>query len=248
MKPAVINYVCPVPESLELPDTVYKYRAVNDYLFRSLLLNQIWLAKPSSFNDPFEPERIFSDTPFSKALERNIRESGILCLCKNGFNLPMWAYYGDGLKGVAIGYDLAKLLDSLEPLTPSNTECSKRWKYVFDLAYDDAELSQIDEFALLNNDQQTDAERQKMFALKSSSFNHEEECRIVVQASPDSSPEYAWVGHGLYSHAPNAIKEIIFGELISKQDKDAVMKLIEGRDICIRDAVRDKKSFKIRIE
>lgn len=60
MKLTDISNVCPVPAELDLPDTVFKYRAVNQFLFSSLLLNQVWLAKPDTFNDPFEPERIFS--------------------------------------------------------------------------------------------------------------------------------------------------------------------------------------------
>jgi hypothetical protein len=34
------------------------------------LLNQVWLAKPDTFNDPFERERIFTDSPFGQTLSR----------------------------------------------------------------------------------------------------------------------------------------------------------------------------------
>ena len=111
-----IDNVCCVPHGLTLPDTVYKYRAVNDYVFKSLQDGQVWLAKPDTFNDPFEPERIFSGSTFSDALARDVREAGVLCLCKRNDNLAMWSYYGNALKGIAIGYDLAKLVRSLEPV------------------------------------------------------------------------------------------------------------------------------------
>lgn len=242
-----INYVCAVPTKLILPDVVYKYRSINEFLFRSLLLNQIWLAKPESFNDPFETERIFSGTPFSQELDRDIRQAGVFCLCKSNENFPMWSYYGDGLRGVAIGYDLTELLRSLNPVEPCGNECTSRWKYVFDLDYCDNGLSEIDERALLRNDKLTDVQRQKMFATKSEAFRHEQECRIVVQPSPNSKPEFAWHGYGLYGHHSSAIREIVFGELVSKPDREAIKQIMAGRDITFSNAVRAKKSFKIHV-
>lgn len=248
MKLSEINYVCCVPSALTLPSVVYKYRATNDFFYKSLLSNEIWLAKPDSFNDPFEPERIFSGTPFSQALDRSVREAGMLCLCKSSSNLPMWSYYGNGLRGVALGYDLAVLLTSLEPVDPSENEFdTPRWKYVFDVDYCDSELSEIDEMALLRNDDLTDVERQKMFATKSQNFLHEEECRIVVQPSPKSHPDFSWHSYGLYRHAPDALREIVFGELIADQDRQVIMQIVAGREVTYWNAVRDKSSFKINI-
>lgn len=248
MKLSEISYVCCVPSALTLPPLVYKYRATNEFLYKSLLLNEIWLAKPNSFNDPFEPERIFSGTPFSKALDRSVREAGVLCLCKSNSNLPMWSYYGGGMCGVALGYDLSELLATLEPATSRKNELSvPRWKYVFDMDYCDDGLREIDEMALLRNDELTDQERQKMFATKSRDFLHEEECRIVVQPSPDSHSEFSWHSHGLYKHSPDALKEIVFGELITEQSRQAIMQIFIGREVTFKYAVRDKGSFKINI-
>lgn len=247
MKLSDINYVFPVPRDLVLPHIVYKYRVANELLFQSLVLNQVWLAKPESFNDPFEPESIFSGTPFSKALDRDVRESGVLCLCKSSENLPMWSYYGDGLRGIAIGYDVTVLLSTLEPAKRTQSECSPRWKYLFDLDYHDDGLREVDEHALLSNDQLTDAERKKMFATKSRAFLHEEECRIVIQPSSDVREDFKWQGYGLYHHAPQAIKEIILGELISPENEQVILKVLEGRNITIKKAVRDKQNFSIQI-
>ena len=244
-----INNVCPVPLGLVLPGIVFKYRAVNDYLIPSLQLNQVWLAKPDSFNDPFEPERIFSDTPFAGELERDVREAGVLCLCKRNDNLAMWSYYGDALKGVAIGYDLVALLRDLKPVDPCSEELSPRWRYVYDLQYCDDGLSLIQEMDLLTNDESRASEYQKMFATKASVFGHEEECRVVVPPSADSRPEFdAWSGYGLYQHAPTAIKEIVFGELMSEQERAAIMKVMDGRDVAYFNAVRCKSSFQVLIE
>lgn len=242
-----INYAYPVPTSLDLPEIVYKYREINEYLFSSLKMNQVWLAKPDSFNDPFEPERIFSGTAFSQALNREIRNSGILCLCKRSSNLPMWSYYGNGLRGVAIGYSLAELVRSLTPVNPENNESAPRWKYIYDLNYHDEELTEIDEMALLQNDHMTETERQKMFATKSNAYVHEEECRVVVPPSPDSRQEFSWSGYGLYQHSLNAIREIIFGEFVSDQDRQAIMQVMVDRDVLFFDAARNKRRFEIVI-
>lgn len=244
-----INNVCPVPLGLALPDIVFKYRAVNKYLLPSLHKNQLWLAKPDSFNDPFEPERVFSDSPFAVELARDVREAGVLCLCKRNDNLAMWSYYGDALKGLTIGYDLAVLLSDLKPVNPSSDEFSPRWRYVYDLEYRDDGLSLIREMDLLTIDENREREYQKMFATKAAVFHHEDECRVVVPPSPDSRPEWSpWSGHGLYQYAPEAVKQIVFGELMPEQDRQSILKIMEGRNVKFFNAVRDRASFKIRVE
>lgn len=246
-----IDNVCCVPHRLKLPDCVYKYRAVNDYLFDSLRNGQVWLAKPDTFNDPFEPERIFSGSTFSDALVRDVGEAGVLCLCKRNDNLAMWSYYGNARKGIAVGYDLANLVRSLESVAVRQNECSPRWRYVYDLVYRDDGLSLIQEMNLLHMDEDRAREYQKMFATKAAAFDHEEECRVVVPPSsdqPDTWPEHAWSGHGLYQHTPDAVKEIVFGELVTELDRHAITQIMPGRDVAFFNAVRDKSRFKIQIQ
>lgn len=249
MKLSGIDYVCPVPADLDLPVVTFKYRAVNENSISSLRFSQLWLAKPDSFNDPFEPERIFSETAFAAELARDVREAGVLCLCKRNDNLAMWSYYGDALKGFAIGYDLAVLLRDLAPAKPIADELSPRWRYVYDLAYSDDGLSPIQEMDLLTTEESRGREYQKMFATKAAVFGHEQECRVVVPPSPDSRPEYGpWSGHGLYQHSPEAVKQIIFGELMPERDRQTVVDITKHRDVEFLSAVRCKESFKIRID
>lgn len=246
-----IPNVCPIPAELDLPGTVYKYRTVNEFLVQSLSLNQVWLAKPDTFNDPFEPERIFSGSPFSDALARDVREAGVLCLCKRNDNLAMWSYYGEALKGIAIGYNMVSLARGLEPVAVTQNECSPRWRYVYDMDYSDNGLSLIREMSLIDDQKERAREYQKMFATKAAAFDHEEECRVVVPPSafqPDQWPEDAWSGHGLYRHSPDALKEIVFGELVTDQDRQAITQIMVGRDVAFYDAVRDKSRFKIQIK
>lgn len=251
MKLTGIPNVSPVPAELDLPKTVYKYREVNQFLLSSLLLNQVWLAKPETFNDPFEPERIISGSAFGKTLKRDVREAGVLCFCKSNDNLAMWSYYGSALKGIAIGYDLENLVRILYPVTPSQNECITRSRYVYDLHYRDDGLNLIEEMSLLKTVKEREREYQKMFATKAAAFGHEEECRVVVPPSPDQPdtwPEHAWSGHGLYQHSPDAVKEIVFGELVTEQDRQAIIKIMAAHEVAFFNAVRDKTSFKIQVQ
>jgi hypothetical protein len=47
---------------------------------------------------------------------------------------------------------------------------------------------------------------------------------------------------------PNAITEIVFGELVTGQNRQAIMKIMGGREVTFFDAVRDKSSFKIQVK
>ena len=246
-----INNVCLVPSNLLLPEIIYKYREVNDRLLSSLEKNEIWFAELQSFNDPFEPARIFSGTPYGNTLKNDIDESGILCLCKNNLNLPMWSYYGNGLRGIAIGYNTEEFLRTLEPVKPHKNEHNPRWRYVFDMKYDDSELGQIQEMNLLLNNEMTDLERQKMFATKSNAYSHEDEFRIVIQPKPifiDEDPSPLWIsGIGLYKHSQDSIREIIFGELCSEPDRQRIKQILVNKKRNYKEVVRSKNSCTIEL-
>lgn len=134
-----------IPQNIE-PKSLYKYRDTNKYALNSLICNQVYFSDLKKFNDPFETEKLFAETQFSqKVLLRNVLEAGVLCLCEFANNLAMWSYYGDGLKGFAIGYDLKELLETLVPVTAKETERGTRWKYVYEVKYHNYCFDPIDE-------------------------------------------------------------------------------------------------------
>ena len=243
-----IPYVYPAPSDLNVPEKLYKYREINEILFKSLLMNQVWFSKPDSFNDPFEPHRIFAETAYGGALGRDFRESGILCLCKRKDDLPMWSYYGAGLRGVAIGYDTERLLRSLAPENPHKNEKVTRWKYVFDMQYSNSTISEVNGQALIDGGIDKYQEHQKIFATKSESFSHEDEIRIVIRPNAKQDTENFRVGHGLYNHSEDSVAEIVFGELVSKQNREAIIKAMLGRSVELFTARRMKDRFEIFIE
>jgi len=231
-----IDYVQLVPSGIKLPDVLYKYREVNKNSLSSLLCSQVYFSKPEDFNDPYEPEKIFEDSLFGSVLDRTVRESGILCLCIEPENLYMWSHYASALKGFAIGYDTSKLLKSVAP---------EKCKHVYEISYDNAEISAIQTQQIIQcNFDAKDPEKMKMFAKKAGVFSHEKEMRIVIEPGPD----FEYCGYGLYDYDPDAISEIIFGELIPDNDEKLIRAALNGQNIVFKRAVRSKNKFKIELE
>lgn len=137
-----INYVRLVPDSIKVPEILYKYRELNKNSLSSLLCNKVYFSRPQDFNDPYEPEKIFEDSPFGKILDRTVKESGILCLCSESTSLSMWSYYASALKGFSIGYSSVELLKSVAP---------EKWKEIYSVKYDANEINAIDAAQIIKN-------------------------------------------------------------------------------------------------
>jgi hypothetical protein len=245
-----INYLKVVPNSFEPPNILYKYRSMKDPFLQNLLTaNEVYFSCLAGFNDPFELAKKLSGSTLEKPVRRDITEAGVFCLCNSNDNLPMWSYYGDGLRGIAIGYDLHLLLSTLESLIPNKLKGTELWKYIYRVRYSNQSFVPINEMNLLKNNKSTEKTRTELFARKSAAFKHEDEVRIVFEPSP-TYPDASkwWRGDGLYLHSPDAIKEVILGELISNTDEQKILDMLEGRDVVIKRAVRSKTEYKITIE
>lgn len=225
-----------IPSNVLVPSILYKYREVNKYSLSSLLCNQVFFAKPQDFNDPYEPLKVFEESDFGAVLQRNVNDAGILCLCGEPTNLAMWSYYGAALKGIAIGYKTDTLLESVAP---------EEFKAVYQVNYDSLAVPFIETAEIIkSNPEERNPQEVKMFATKADAFRHENEFRIVIGA--DANFEYP--GYGLYDHAPDAIAEIIFGELITDGDVKLVREALRGRDVVFKRATRCKSEYKIEIQ
>ncbi len=233
--PMNLDYVRYVPDTIDKPNILYKYRELNKNTLGALLCNQVYFSRPEDFNDPYEPEKIFEESAFGKMLDRNVKESGILCLCRESTSLSMWSYYAAALKGFAIGYNMRELLKST---------ADGEWKEVYKVDYDCQEIVAIQTSQIIqSNYDAIDPEKIKMFATKASIFSHEDEYRVVINAEPD----FKYSGYGLYSHSPEAISEIIFGELIPENDEKSIRAALKGREITFKRATRVKNKFKIEV-
>lgn len=243
------NTVFIPPENFPTSAVMHKYREVTQRSLCSLILNQVYFSKPDDFNDPFETVTWLDDTDFSQAvLRREIREAGIFCLCRSPKNLAMWSYYGNGLRGFTAGYDLKRLVETLEPVKPEKDECTPRWRYVYDVHYLEMQAAPVSVPVLINGDLSLKGkEWTRMFATKSVTFEHEDECRIVVPPSADTVGPFTWSGHGLYQHHPDALREVVFGELLPEQDELAIRSILAGRDVSFRRAKRMPLEFQVEI-
>ncbi len=230
-----INYVRLVPESIQVPQILYKYRELNKNSLSSLLCNKVYFSKPENFNDPYEPEKIFEDSSFGKILDRRVKESGILCLCSEATSLSMWSYYASALKGFSVGYHSFNLLKSIAP---------ERWKEVYSVKYDAEEIIAVDTVQIIKPHYPSkDPEKIKMYATKADIFAHEKEFRIVIEPGPD----FEYMGYGLYEHSSESVSEIVFGELMPPDDERTVREALKGRDISYKKAIRMKNKFRIEV-
>lgn len=196
---------------------------------------------------------------------RDIEDSGVFCLCRTADNLAMWSYYGadkpggKGLKGFAVGYDLVSFLDNLQPEKKGEKECTPRNRFVLDVAYRNERKLPRCSVLLDSTVVKRGTEYLNMHAAKAIDFQHEDEIRIVITPSPDNPPaqedpyrwekeKYVWPGYGKYGHAPEAIREIVFGELIEPVHKEMIRKIMAGRDVVFKRASRDLQSLSIKLE
>lgn len=260
------------------PQVLYKYRSPSMRALESLTLNQVWFAQPKTFNDPFESSKFFDAAAIEEMVRRmmedgeqdeervrryidfglnpDIEDSGIFCLCRTADNLAMWSYYGAdeqgaGLKGFAVGYDLVSLLYDLQPLKMGERECGPRNRFVFDVAYrGERELPSFHTLIWARVKDKGPAYL-KMHATKALAFKHEDEVRIVIPP-----PLEILVGggsinvqpYGAYAHAREAIREIVFGELIEPVHEEMIRKIMAGRDVVFKRASRDLQSLSIKLE
>lgn len=241
-----------IPNTLESEETcLYKYRQVNSQSLQALILNQVWFSRPEHFNDPFEATDlpIIQDKNLKKIVEDNKKYCGILCLCKEANHLAMWSYYGDSLKGFAVGYNLLKLLKSIRPPTKRTSRKSPDWKYIIDVEYSNS-LEKFDEYLLKfgGDPKIVEQEYKKIYATKSKIFEHEKECRIILPCPSEAKRVKTLDRSGLYSHDESAISEIIFGELMDKDAEAAIREIFRDRPVLFKRAKRVESSFSIKIE
>ena len=112
-----------------IPKKLYRYRTFSEYSMREILLQNVFLAKPSSFDDRFDSQYIYLDSPeipHLKSEEELAREKAIdlytdelnaffhdvlkiSCFTTDCCNVPMWYYYANQHKGMCLEYDLTNL-------------------------------------------------------------------------------------------------------------------------------------------
>lgn len=113
-----------------IPDTVYKYYSLsndkkeNDIKFKTLGDKQVYMAQPTSFNDPFDNNAFYYKKEKLMKYEFLARFNGkfiddfsnyvrLSAFTDIGINsMPMWAHYSNNHQGYCVAYD-TKLKDNL---------------------------------------------------------------------------------------------------------------------------------------
>jgi hypothetical protein len=92
------------------PRVLYRYRPLRSLEdlgreFELAAQSQVWLSKPSEFNDPYDS--LFLQRGNTSDLTIRLREEFLICcFSANPYSLPMWAHYADNHRGVCLEYNV----------------------------------------------------------------------------------------------------------------------------------------------
>ncbi|GMM85145.1 DUF2971 domain-containing protein [Pseudoalteromonas sp. MTN2-4] len=236
---------------------VYKFRQVNDFSLNNLADGQLYFAHYESFNDPFECKyklirstdeelksyainvalknndndidrattqvniitekfdgalRYIEDhagKAFNNSLDNHKNNIGILSLTheQDAFKgLFFWSMYADGGRGFCLEFDYFELKDSINNLNNTKTagDFVRYKENVIDI-----QMAKI-------SHEYVNAKLVEIFTTKHTTFSHEKEFRMV-----------SINGIGNFRYSKKALKKIIIGE---RMPKDERVKLIKLRD------------------
>lgn len=203
--------------------------------------------------------------PKFKEMQQKVR---IACFGSEKDNLLMWSHYGDGLRGFCVIFDEA-LIENAEPAghlldVTYLKEPPKVDSFVYGVAWDQDWYSQtiIDEtINALNYQKETNLQKyiplydeagedavrmmldiwQKVFAAKPAEWSYERERRLLVQTNKKDST-------AIFRNYPEeAVKEVIFGERMSKEYKDRILTLLNQSHsrVDVKTARRAKDQYKV---
>lgn len=232
----------------------YAFRRCNNYLYQSLINEELNLSSPTVFNDPF-------DCPILELLNNEdevaplIREAYHSCLkiaCfmkkeklpyeKDGntiydekknlddkeefLNPLMWAHYADNHSGICIKYGFNGDITQLNGDSPSVVS------FFQDVKYSDEDLSQYS--------QKNSISLKDSFFLKGKQWEYENELRFLY-FDLEGSGEYQQIS------IPNCIEAIYFGMRCSENDRKTIMKILQEnintRDVEFYKIERDESHF-----
>jgi hypothetical protein len=228
---------------------LYKYYAYNENSLSVLINKKIWLAKPESFNDPFDCGIEFEDNTDEKLLKRilggididskqydkikqfaikglnrlkeaKFRNAGIFSMSENNKNILMWSHYADQHKGFCI--EFIRRSDNVL----GNSEMARPINYPKDYT----KVKFIDSTGKLN-----ESIFYEFFYTKARDWHYEDEWRCVY---PEGGRE---------ASIPSAISSIIFGLKMTEQNENTIRNILSGQGISYKKAVKADNQFKINI-
>lgn len=213
---------------------LFRFRAINEYLWQELELAEIYACDPDLLNDPFDCQ-VDPFNALSKALEQTkdseralvlghiqasfmtsdprTNEIGVSCFSKSMENQLMWTHYADSHRGVCLCYDIP------EEHFRTNYPTINRDHYlvgISDIRYgNDAYLSWLlegDFHQPIPAEPATNAAAQTLVS-KAACWEYEEEVRIIM-----SRP-------GFFRLDPEFLTQVTFGLRTPKRQKALVIQM-----------------------
>lgn len=205
----------------EIPEILYKYRSMNEFALNILTQGEIYFASVAELPDKHEYSnfhmhdsayvndgdnklRLLSKEEFTTYLVNATRNNmnGILSLCESRKEKQMYARYSDYFKGMCIGFDWNKF-----GLSSADILCVPH-KVTY----------------------------QQNIEIKGSGPNGKEWMEILTSKQPFFSYEKEWrmfysIGPYSSNNVRNAIKEIIFGHNMTKNEIYQVKGLIKDLSV-----------------
>lgn len=254
----------------DLPTYLYKYKPIDKYSIDLIAKNEAYFPLPDEFNDPFDcsvvPNPVYSKEDVDRYIEvikgfgsdyaraiREIEEKGpmeaffgkwevyveeyrkltrVFSLTERNDNPTMFSHYADGHKGMCLEfkYEAVPFFAQLDKVGYFSEDKYPSVRY---FQNDGTETNRILDLAHIH------------YYTKSNDWNYEQEWRIVRQE--DHEGECA---HQKEKFPEHILTGIVFGYRSSKEDRDLVRELTKNRSHKLRlmRAVREKRSFKLRIE
>ncbi len=213
--------------------TAYAYKRCDKFLFQNLINEELHLASPATFNDPFDCpiyELLHTGDKIS-ALIRNAYHYCLKIACfTSNVKLPesspdknriksnnspddfanplMWAHYADSHKGVCIKYRFPNAISDLGVSNPIKAS------YFRDVKYSDK--------VLLSYTNKSSITIDDAFFLKGEAWKYENELRYL-QFDLTGNSEHTTLS------IPYCIETIYFGLKCSEQDKQSIMNIMTGK-------------------
>jgi hypothetical protein len=237
---------------MEYPEVthLYKYCSYTQHCLSILIKKKIWLAKPESFNDPFDCNIRFKPKTNSEALKKYIditgrstgnpdkdleiyleglkqfqnkdmKNFGVFAMSQINDNILMWSHYADKHKGFCIEFE--RLPNNLL----GDYEITQPIDYCCD--YPDVDpldsTGNIDRFLF-----------RKMLFSKAKDWAYEKEWRLAYD---EGDKEEAM---------PANISSIIFGLKMLEQQKNDIREILKGQpEIRYQQAIEIQYQFRLKI-
>ena len=252
-------------------EVLYGFPKLEDRSERLIEVLNAW-----GFSDPDEPLVVELYDEYAESLEIAepaidyfLENARIGCFSSRGTNLLMWAHYADGLRGYCIEFDRdliipegvdARVYQVLYADKPSVIDASlmavlyDQRHYNNDAYFDVSTRAKYygkdfsDELEMYDNGFREASDRlreiyQKMLATKPLSWGYEEELRII-----DLAKRTDLLG-ALMTYPLGAIKSVIIGEKMSRENEEVIRKMVQYKNAGIRlkKAVRVVGSFEIHL-